>query len=177
MVMAFLTAPPLPFIPAELVGTHLIGVAVCYAGYLKEGARILDPLKNYGRPVADLIGPMPYVFLQTSLDDTAPAGVRNYWKTTYLKELDDGTIRTYLEFCEKIPSPLSAIHIHQLGWHDLERRRRKHRVQQQRGKIRHEHRQRMGGSVLGRDEHRLEPGPLQRHEKVQQRSGLPELPR
>ena len=115
MVMAFLTAPPLPFIPAELVGTHLIGVAVGYTGDLNKGARILAPLKKYGRPVADPIGPMPYVFLQTSLDDTAPAGLRNYWKTTYLKELDDGTIRTYLEFCEKIPSPLSAIHIHQLG--------------------------------------------------------------
>ena len=115
MAMAFLTAPPLPFIPSELVGTHMMGVAACYAGPLDEGARILAPLKAYGRPVADLIGPTPYVLLQTSMDDTAPVGIRNYWKTAYLKELDDGTINTFLEFSEKITSPISAIHIHQLG--------------------------------------------------------------
>ena len=115
MVMAFLTAPPLPFIPSELVGTHMIGVAVCYSGPLDEGERILAPLKKYGIPVADVIEPMPYVFMQSSLDETAPAGMRNYWKTAYLKELDDGTISTLLEFWERIPSPLSAIHIHQLG--------------------------------------------------------------
>lgn len=115
MLMVFLTAPPLPFVPSELVGTHMVAVAVGYAGPMDEGARILEPLKKYGRPVADLIGPMPYVFLQSFLDDTAPAGIRNYWKTSYLKELDDGTIRTFLENCQKIPSPISSVHIHQLG--------------------------------------------------------------
>jgi FAD/FMN-containing dehydrogenase len=114
-LMVFITAPPLPFIPSDLVGTHMLAVAVCYVGPVEEGKKVLEPLKKFGNPVADLIEEMPYVFLQSFLDDTAPPGIRNYWKTAYLKALDDETIRTYLKFGEKIPSPMSSIHIHQLG--------------------------------------------------------------
>ncbi|HEY3419633.1 MAG TPA: FAD-binding oxidoreductase [Methanomassiliicoccales archaeon] len=114
-LIVFLTAPPLPFIPSELVGTHMVAVAVCYAGPVDEGRQVLEPLKKFGRPVADLIEEMPYVFLQSFLDDTAPPGIRNYWKTAYLKALDDETIKTYLKFGERIPSPISSVHIHHLG--------------------------------------------------------------
>jgi FAD/FMN-containing dehydrogenase len=115
MLMVFLTAPPLPFIPSDLVGTRMVAVACCYAGSLDEGGRVLQPLKKFGTPVADLIEPVPYAFLQSSLDDTAPPGIRNFWKTSYLKDLDDETIRTALEFFERIPSPMSSVHFHQLG--------------------------------------------------------------
>jgi hypothetical protein len=114
-LVAFLTAPPLPFIPKELVGKHMVAVAGCYSGPIDEGMKVLDPLKRFGNPVADLLGPIPYIALQSFLDMTAPFGSRNYWKTSFLKGLDDGFINTYLDFGERVPSPMTSVHIHHLG--------------------------------------------------------------
>jgi FAD/FMN-containing dehydrogenase len=114
-LVVFLTAPPLPFLPKEVVGTHLVAIAVCYSGQVEEGERILAPLKDFGHPVATVIHPMPYVVLQSLFDESAPAGIQNYWKSAYLADLDDGAIETMLAYGERIPSPLSAIHIHHLG--------------------------------------------------------------
>ena len=114
-LVVFLTAPPLPFLPKEVVGTHLVAVALCYAGPIGEGERILGPLRRFGQPVADVIQPMPYVVIQSFLDETAPAGIQNYWKSAYLNELDDEAIETILGNWERITSPLSSVHLHHLG--------------------------------------------------------------
>lgn len=114
-VVVFLTAPPLPFFPKEVVGTHLVAIAACYAGPVEEGQRELAPLKRFGTPVADLIGPIPYTALQSMFDATAPPGIRNYWKSAYLKGLDDATAKVIVSRAEKMPSPLTAVHIHHLG--------------------------------------------------------------
>ncbi len=114
-LVVFLTAPPLPFLPQEVVGTHLVAVVACYSGPVAEGERLLAPLKKFGQPVADLIGPMPYAVLQSLFDESAPSGIQNYWKSAYLKGLDDEAIETILENVERAPSPLTAVHLHHLG--------------------------------------------------------------
>jgi len=114
-LVIYLTAPPLPFLPKDVVGKHLVAIMVCYSGPVDLGVRVLEPLRKAGRPVADVIGPIPYVALQSLVDEAAPAGIRNYWKSAYLAGLDDRAISTFLEYGEKIASPFSAIHIHQLG--------------------------------------------------------------
>ncbi len=111
----FLTAPPAPFLPGEIHGKKVVAIAVCYAGAIEEGEVVLSPLRKFGKPVADLMHPMPYLALQSLFDESAPAGVMNYWKSCYIGGLSDSAIDTLLEQAEKITSPLSAIHIHQLG--------------------------------------------------------------
>ncbi len=56
-----LTAPPAPFLPEEWHGKKLVALIGCYAGDPEEGAKAMQPLRELGDPVADLIGPMPYV--------------------------------------------------------------------------------------------------------------------
>jgi len=114
-LVVFLTAPPLPFLPAEVVGTHLVAILGCYSGDVSSGERALSPLREFGKPVADVFQPMPYTAFQSLLDAAAPAGMRNYWKSAYLAGLGDGVIETILEHVKAIPSPFSAVHIHQLG--------------------------------------------------------------
>jgi FAD/FMN-containing dehydrogenase len=58
---------------------------------------------------------MPYRAFQSLLDPAAPPHMQNYWKSEYLSELSDGAIATILDYNSKISSPMSAIHIHQLG--------------------------------------------------------------
>jgi len=114
-LVVYLTAPPLPFLPKDVVGTHLIAIALCYCGNLEDGQKVLAPLRKFGKPVADVIQPMPYTVLQSLLDEAAPSGLHDYWKSMYLSSLDDETIEIILSHGKTISSPLSAIHVHQLG--------------------------------------------------------------
>ena len=114
-IAVFLTAPPLPFLPKEVHGTHLVAVAFCYSGDLDAGERVLEPLRRFGRPVGEMVHRMPYNAVQTFLDATAPAGIQNYWKSEFIRGLDDEAIDTILSHGKDIQSPLSAVHIHHLG--------------------------------------------------------------
>lgn len=114
-LVVYLTAPPLPFLPKEVHGKHLVAIVLCYCGKIEDGQRILAPLRKFGKPVADVIQPMPYTALQSMLDEAAPAGIQNYWKSAYISGLNDDVIDLILTYGDRITSPLSAIHVHQLG--------------------------------------------------------------
>ena len=53
-------APPLPFIPAEAVGSPIMVMLVCYTGHPETGQRLIDPLRALGTPLVDMVAPMPY---------------------------------------------------------------------------------------------------------------------
>jgi FAD/FMN-containing dehydrogenase len=114
---AFLTAPPLPFIPKELVGSQMIGVALCFTGEKVEGDNLLKPLRDFMQPAVDVVGPIPYVALQGMFDESAPKGIHSYWRTHYFNELSDNAINTLIEQVSKLKnlSPFSAVHIHHWG--------------------------------------------------------------
>lgn len=113
-LVVFLTAPPAPFIPEQFQGTPMVAVACCYAGSLEDAAPVVQPLKEFGPPVVDLVGPIPYRALQAMFDETAPPGIQNYWKSHYLQGLGDETIDALVDHARDIPSPMSAVHIHHL---------------------------------------------------------------
>ncbi len=115
-MVVFLTAPPEPFIPPDHQGAPLVAVAVCHCGSPAEAERALGPLRAFGRPVADVIGPLPYVALQSLFDHSAPRGMRTYWKTAYVDDLDEHGIDELVEQAEFLPRlfPLSAVHLHHL---------------------------------------------------------------
>lgn len=96
-------------------GAKVIAIAACYAGPIEKGEEALRGLREFGPPVADHLGPIPYTALQTFFDATAPAGLHNYWKSDFINDLSDEAIATVVEHAGRIPSPLSQVHIHQLG--------------------------------------------------------------
>lgn len=108
-------APPLPFLPAEVHGKDVFVIAAIYAGDLKEGEKVLGPLRQFGNPIADVIGPVPFAAWQQAFDPLLTPGARNYWKSHNFTELSDGLIEILLEYSAKLPSPLSEIFIGQLG--------------------------------------------------------------
>ncbi len=110
-----LTAPPLPFIPAQYHGTKILTLMQCYACDLEEGERVLAPLRTYGEPIADAVGPMPFVAAQQLLDGACAAGARNYWTSQNLTALSDGAIDATVALAETLPTPQSDILISQLG--------------------------------------------------------------
>jgi FAD/FMN-containing dehydrogenase len=113
-LLAFNTAPPLPFVPAEHQLQPVVAVVGCYAGDLAEGERVLGPLRELEGAV-DLFGPMPYAALQSMLDAGAPSGLQNYFTSGYLSELEDGAIEAIVAAARARRSPLSQVHFHQMG--------------------------------------------------------------
>lgn len=94
-------------------GNKLVGLVPCYAGDdLEEGQRLIQPLREFGPPVADLVASIPYTALQSSFDEAFPAGRQNYWKSSLLPVLSDGAIDTIVDFAAAMTSPLSSIFIH-----------------------------------------------------------------
>ncbi len=92
--------------------TPIIAIAVCYPGPVEEGERIVKPIKEFGPPVIDQIGPMPYTAHQSMFDAGTPPGFRSYWKMNFLKGLPDDAIDTIVAHCgAALPSPLSALFI------------------------------------------------------------------
>ena len=87
-------------------GMPVIALIPAYCGDdLAEGERLLQPLRAFGPPIADLVQPMPYVAMQGMIDAAAPFGLRSYWKGTFLRELPDTAIDTFVDFAERCPSP------------------------------------------------------------------------
>jgi len=104
--VAFATSPE---------GERVMVIFVSYNGTVEAGERILKPLREFGPPLADMIGPMPYVKVQRMMDDAFPAGRQNYWKSNFLKGLDAEAIRVIIDHVAKAPSPYSAVAIEQFS--------------------------------------------------------------
>jgi FAD/FMN-containing dehydrogenase len=105
-----LTAPPQEPFPVELRGERVGVVALAWSGEdLERGERVIAPLRE-ARPAAlDLVGPMPYVALQSMLDETAPKGWRFYDKLHYLDEVGDEFLETAMAGFEQAPTPESHV--------------------------------------------------------------------
>ena len=90
-------------------GTKLAAIVVCHAGSLEDGAKAVAPVKRFGSPVMDVIGPMPYTAVNMLFDAGFPRGALNYWKSNFLAGLEDKAIDTMIERFATAPSPMSAL--------------------------------------------------------------------
>jgi FAD/FMN-containing dehydrogenase len=89
-------------------GSSVIGFIPCWCGDdLAEGERVLEPLRKFGTPIADMVSRMPYPAMQQMIDAAAPFGRRTYWKAQFLSDLPDAAIDTFIEFAKTRTSPLS----------------------------------------------------------------------
>jgi hypothetical protein len=74
---------------------------VCHSGKLEDGEALLAPLRQLGRPVADIVTRRPYAQMQSLLDATQPKGRRYYWKSHYLADIDDRMIELAAEHADR----------------------------------------------------------------------------
>ena len=96
-------------------GNKLVGIVAGYSGKIADAERALAPLKAFGSPVVDALGPIPYCQLNTILDASLPAGARNYWKSSFFAELSDEAIGAAVDAYASASSPMSQLiieHIH-----------------------------------------------------------------
>jgi FAD/FMN-containing dehydrogenase len=96
-------------------GMKAVAIAVCYNGDLASGDKVLQPLREFGPPLAVQIGPMPYMAVQTMLDPSFPTGRQYYWKAHLIGRISDSAIETMVDHFATVPSPFSALGFQQLG--------------------------------------------------------------
>jgi FAD/FMN-containing dehydrogenase len=111
---AFIYAPPEPFVPEEVVGSLIFGIACCHLDPEGSAESDLRPLRELG-PAVDVVGPIPYMALQAMFDAGTPRGSRNYWRSGYLDELSDDAIEALIAHAADLPAPLGQLHVHQMG--------------------------------------------------------------
>jgi FAD/FMN-containing dehydrogenase len=104
--LAFATSPD---------GDPVVAFIACYSGRLEDGEAVLAPLRGFGSPLADTIGPLPYTEVQAFGAPLYPSGRLNYWKSNFLNDLGDGAIETLINQFAAVPSPMSAVAIEHLG--------------------------------------------------------------
>jgi FAD/FMN-containing dehydrogenase len=107
--LAFITAPPAPFVPEPVRGQPIVGVVVCYAGPIQEGEAVLRPFREAMPPAVDMVQPMPYVAVQRLIDEGNPKGLQNYWSADFLAELPDEAVDVLVAHATKPVSPLSQM--------------------------------------------------------------------
>jgi FAD/FMN-containing dehydrogenase len=109
------TAPPAPFLPEAAHGKPIVAVVGMHAGPLEDGLDAVAPLRKLAaEPVADLLGPIPYVAMQSLVDALHPAGDGNYFKSLHLADLPDAAIAALVRAHQAVSSPRDEIHVHDL---------------------------------------------------------------
>jgi FAD/FMN-containing dehydrogenase len=91
-------------------GAPVIALILGYNGPIADGEKALAPARAFGKPVADLVQPMPYAARNAMIDQpNAVHGIERYWKSGFTKALDDALIDTLVEAAGTFASPLSAV--------------------------------------------------------------------
>ncbi|MFE7776335.1 FAD-binding oxidoreductase [Streptomyces sp. NPDC057445] len=108
------TAPPLPFLPEEVHGTRIVVIAGMHSGSADAAEAAVRPLRTLGTPIADVMGPMPYVAMQSLLDPLWTSGAYNYFTSAFI-DASDAAIDAVTQRHLTTPTPASELHLHQLG--------------------------------------------------------------
>jgi FAD/FMN-containing dehydrogenase len=89
----------------------LIVVEACYDGDHKTGEKLLAPLRAFGKPLLDQIGPKPYISMQ--LTPEGSGGLSHYIKSGLVQELSTEVIEAIADDFPEMPG--SYIFFQHLG--------------------------------------------------------------
>jgi FAD/FMN-containing dehydrogenase len=114
-IVFMMHAPPLPFLPPDMIGKPIIIIGVCYTGDLDEGQRVVAPLQALGTPVADITGPMPYTGIYALTEEAGKTGHYSAVRSLFMRDLGDDVIETVLEQLRALSSPFGILQLRVLG--------------------------------------------------------------
>lgn len=115
--VTFLNLPPMPELPEPLQGASLISVRACYTGENLEerGREMLRPWREFGDPVMDTFGVMPYEAMDMiSMDPVDPIGA--YGHTEMVRDLSSESVEILVELMGPgSDTPLLMLELRHLG--------------------------------------------------------------
>jgi FAD/FMN-containing dehydrogenase len=96
-------------------GQRVCAIVPCYNGPMEEGEKYIKPLRDFGPPIADLVGPMAYEQLQALTDDALVPYRQYYEKSHFVKDISDEAIDIMVKGFEKSTAPLPVVLLQQVG--------------------------------------------------------------
>ena len=108
-----MTAPPMPFLPPEVHGRHIIMALVCYAGSTDAGERAIAPFRTLAQPIADMVKPMPYPEIYPpEEDDYHPVASA---RTMFVETIDQSVAQTIVDHLQASSAQMAVTQIRVLG--------------------------------------------------------------
>ena len=112
-IMMAMTAPPMPFLPAELHGTPVVMGLMAYAGPAEAAAQALAPFRALAPPLVDMVQPMPYSgMFQPEEEDLHPTAAS---RSLFLDDIDDTLAATILDQVRGSTASMAAVQLRVLG--------------------------------------------------------------
>jgi FAD/FMN-containing dehydrogenase len=102
-----------PFPPA-LQGRRAVFLVPVHVGDHDQAAADIAPLRRIA-PAFDLVGPMPYLALQTMIDYDTRHGLGHYSKSHWLTGYEDALIDTLIDAFPDCPSPMAHLITARMG--------------------------------------------------------------
>ncbi|MBV9248087.1 MAG: BBE domain-containing protein, partial [Acetobacteraceae bacterium] len=91
-------------------GAPVLALLLGYNGPIATGEKVLAPARQFGKPIADLVGPMPYKIRQTLIDEpNAKHGLHRYWRSAFTDQISDELIDRLIAGAAAFSSPLSLL--------------------------------------------------------------------
>jgi FAD/FMN-containing dehydrogenase len=108
-----MSAPPMPFLPAEVHGKLVLMALVCYAGPAEAGERALAPFRALAQPLVDMVRPMSYpeIYPPEEPGYRPMAVTRNL----FLDGVDHDLAETILDGIRASDAPMRAVQLRVLG--------------------------------------------------------------
>lgn len=111
----FLVVPPGPPFPEHLHNKKMCGIVWCYTGPAEQAETTFKPIRSFGPPALDLVGPMPHPQLQSMFDELYPPGLQWYWRADFFNELSDEAIALHVKYGSEIPTMHSSMHLYPIN--------------------------------------------------------------
>jgi FAD/FMN-containing dehydrogenase len=112
-----MSAPPMPFIPAEHHGKLVVMAQICYAGPAAEAEPVLAPFRALaaplGGPLVDMVREVPYP--QVYQSDEPEHGPTAVVHTMFVDSVDRDAAGQILDLLEASDAPMRAVQLRVLG--------------------------------------------------------------
>jgi FAD/FMN-containing dehydrogenase len=95
-------------------GTLAFGIVVCFLGSAAEGESVIKALREFAKPMVDMLSERPYLEMQSLFDKDIPPGKRYCNKSHNLRRLSNGAIDAVLQFTQSMLPYPSMIGFQQL---------------------------------------------------------------
>jgi hypothetical protein len=108
-----MVAPPMPFLPDEVLGKLVIMALMAYAGEVDKGERAIAPFRALAEPIADMVRPMSYPEMYPPEEgDYHPTAAA---RTLFMDAVDRDVAQTIVEYLQASDAPMRAAQLRVLG--------------------------------------------------------------
>ena len=112
---AFLVVPPVPLFPEPLHLRKVAAILWCCPVPMEEANKLLEPVRQFRKPLLDGVGPVPMPALNSLFDGLFPPGLQWYWKADFVKELSDAAIAEHVKWGSQMPTMHSTMHLYPIN--------------------------------------------------------------